>query len=507
MSKILKKYGKGLLAVALLVVAVSIAVLIYFNIEHEREQNALNAPKEPPVLVEVIAVTSTAQETSHNHVGVVQPQETLLIMPPVISTVEEVFVVEGDTVTPGQTVVQLDTELADTQVANATDGLTASQSVLAAANAEKAAAQAAYDASQKRPTQEQIDLAKADMELSQAEASAAAQTTAAAQLTLDTAQADVAAKQTALDAATAETVRIQAELDALPDTDPNYAAKQAQLTAAQQAQNEAQTQLQTAQQNADIEGKQAALLAAQRAELTAQTDAAASRATYETLSAANTTVDAETALAQLRAADIAVSQAQTSAATAQQTYDEAIAYRAEHTVTAPFGGEVVSVMAVEGTYALPTTPLVVVASDINVVTFGLTSEQLQTVEVGEAVEIEIGDDTTMSYIETISPVPDEQSRTYTATAPITDIQSSIGQAARITLHSGKQNGIWLPINVLLSDGEDYVFMVEDGRAIKRSVTIMDIANDLVRVEGLVAGEFVISENMKLVRSGDEVEVG
>jgi HlyD family secretion protein len=58
----------------------------------------------------------------------------------------------------------------------------------------------------------------------------------------------------------------------------------------------------------------------------------------------------------------------------------------------------------------------------------------------------------------------------------------------------------------MNDGQPYVYVVEDGRAIKRRITLIGFNNTDVRVEGLSANEVVIINGVKSLRSGTAVKV-
>ena len=51
-----------------------------------------------------------------------------------------------------------------------------------------------------------------------------------------------------------------------------------------------------------------------------------------------------------------------------------------------------------------------------------------------------------------------------------------------------------------------VYIVEEGRAIKRRVTLLGFNNSDVRVEGLLSNETVVVNGMKSLRSGTSVKV-
>lgn len=62
----------------------------------------------------------------------------------------------------------------------------------------------------------------------------------------------------------------------------------------------------------------------------------------------------------------------------------------------------------------------------------------------------------------------------------------------------------IPISSILNDGEDYVYVVENGRAVRKNITLGDAHEDKVSVEGLKAGDKLVIEGMKEIKAGYRV---
>jgi multidrug efflux pump subunit AcrA (membrane-fusion protein) len=66
--------------------------------------------------------------------------------------------------------------------------------------------------------------------------------------------------------------------------------------------------------------------------------------------------------------------------------------------------------------------------------------------------------------------------------------------------------MWLPINHIQNDGEDYVYIVtSENRVERKNLKLKEINNDLVRVEGLEEGNRVITIGNSFVKEGQQVE--
>ena len=151
-------------------------------------------------------------------------------------------------------------------------------------------------------------------------------------------------------------------------------------------------------------------------------------------------------------------------------------------------------------------PAVVLATHDVVINFGVSQTDVATLTAGMPAQIQIEDKSFTGSIKNVDVVPDETSRTYATnvTVDVADPDVYLGELATVKINIGERSGIWLPLSVILNDGNDYVYVVEDGRAKREYVTVLEISDDQVLVEGTKAGEKIICEGMKLVRTGSAV---
>ena len=173
---------------------------------------------------------------------------------------------------------------------------------------------------------------------------------------------------------------------------------------------------------------------------------------------------------------------------------------------APKAGYVVNLSATKGSVSTPIMPAVVLATHDVVINFGVSQTDVATLTAGMPTQIQIGDKSFTGSIKNVDVVPDETSRTYATnvTVDVADPDVYLGELATVKINIGERSGIWLPLSVILNDGNDYVYVVEDGRAKREYVTVLEINDDQVLVEGTKAGEKIICEGMKLVRTGSAV---
>ena len=140
--------------------------------------------------------------------------------------------------------------------------------------------------------------------------------------------------------------------------------------------------------------------------------------------------------------------------------------------------------------------------------FGVSATDMHSLALGQTCTITFAGEDLKGEITDISRLPDAESRTYetTVSVPVDGETFLIGEIVSIRIEIGQKTGIWIPISVILNDGEDYVFLVDNGRAVKKTVRITDVANDMACVTGLEAGGYLVVDGMKALRSGSLISV-
>ncbi len=179
----------------------------------------------------------------------------------------------------------------------------------------------------------------------------------------------------------------------------------------------------------------------------------------------------------------------------------------ENTVLrATVSGTVVRVVGNVNELATPLAPVVVIASDELKAIFGVPFQWLPTIFVDQSISIFNSTNQIDATVSSISPLPDQASRTYEVSVNLPSGSFAIGSSVSIDIALDDIVGVWLPISSILNDGQPYVYVVEDNRALKRRVTLLGFNNSDVRVEGLTANETVVINGMKSLRSGTSVKV-
>lgn len=191
---------------------------------------------------------------------------------------------------------------------------------------------------------------------------------------------------------------------------------------------------------------------------------------------------------------------------AKSSYNQVKSLMSDATIYATKKGTVVSTQYEPREMVAAGYPVIVIRSESQVVNVGLVQKDLKDITVGSKAMVNINDVEAKGEVVSISETPDPATRTYKAEILVKEKQFRIGSIAKVAIDSGSVEGIWLPINIIMSDGIDYVYVVKEGRSFKKIVTLKELKNDLVRVEGIAPGEKIVVSGMKNTNDGTKVNI-
>ncbi|WP_459481492.1 efflux RND transporter periplasmic adaptor subunit [Clostridium saccharoperbutylacetonicum] len=220
----------------------------------------------------------------------------------------------------------------------------------------------------------------------------------------------------------------------------------------------------------------------------------AARETLKQLQNGTRSEDKNAALAQLNAA--------------KADYASKVNLVQDASLIADVDGYVVDILGKEGEMQSAGYPVVLIRSENQVVTVGLSDEDVKKIQIGTKTQVKIDNNTTDGEVMNIVQMADSKSGTYSAEIklinPIDNNKFYIGQSVKVYISEGEKKGLWIPITSILNDGQDYVFVVENGHAVKKNVTLGQTNENLVNVEGLKNGDKLINEGMKNIKAGYQV---
>ncbi len=177
----------------------------------------------------------------------------------------------------------------------------------------------------------------------------------------------------------------------------------------------------------------------------------------------------------------------------------------EASLRADMDGYVLEMLIKEGEITDAGYPVIVVRSNKQLINIGLIQEDLGKVQIGTLATILTNGREIKGEVARINQFPDKESRTYNAEIILSSEDEVdhlyLGFTCQIRLEVGEETGIWIPLTAILNDGQDYVYIVQEDRALRQYIKINSSQGILVLVEGLEAGEELVTEGLNKLTDG------
>ena len=210
----------------------------------------------------------------------------------------------------------------------------------------------------------------------------------------------------------------------------------------------------------------------------------------------------------LEQAQSAASQANLSYTSAKNQYDLQSRYT---DIISPIDGVVEAKnIEVHGMVSQGSPAFVVSAQSGFSVKFGVTGEVRDFINIGDPVEVKKGSKTYTGTVTEIEETVSQTSGLYNVKAGVDDIQDlTSGSKVEVSLVKARStDSLTVPVSsVYYSDGKAFVYVLKDGKAVKKDVTAGIYNNsDIVITEGLGSGDDVIYTWSKELYDGANVEL-
>ena len=409
-----------------------------------------------------------------------------------------VNVSDGDRVTKGQIVASQDTTPLQAQLMQAQAGVLTAQASLA--QAESTLTQAIRNATI-NPSRSTFSVMSARAALRQAEANLTKEETGArpqernqAQSALNSAKANMDMNKKQLDR-----IKVLVEQGALAGSqlDQQEATYQSALAAYENA-LESVNLMQLGNRQEDIDAAKDQVAQAREALQTAEASKKLDPL-YED---------------QVKAAEAGVASARASVVNAQQQVVIARQAINDSVIRAPFDGQVSGKPVEEGTIAGPGTTVMRIIGGQGIYFEGnVPSDSIDRVVVGQPVSVSISSNGSKSYsgkVAAISPLGSAIGRLFTIRVQFVGVPADVrpGMFATGEIQIEEiPNAIVVPIQAIQSwNGQDVVFIAQDGKAKKIVVQLGMKQGDLQQVKGLAAGSQVIIQGQDRISDGAKINV-
>ena len=217
------------------------------------------------------------------------------------------------------------------------------------------------------------------------------------------------------------------------------------------------------------------------------------------------------AQAGVEAARASLNSAQAGIRSAQVGVESAQYQLSLYNLTAPISGVVEAVNVTENNFAASGTAAFVISNGSNkTVTFYVTDSVRQTLTPGQAVTVNYNGQTYEGAVTEIGGVVNAQVGQFQVKAVIDGAQDlPDGLSVELTTTAHRANGaVLVPSDAMFfEDGVAYVYLLQDGKAVRSDVTIgLYTADEIAVTDGLTPGDQVITTWSARLRDGADVRL-
>lgn len=217
------------------------------------------------------------------------------------------------------------------------------------------------------------------------------------------------------------------------------------------------------------------------------------------------------AQAGVEAARASLNSAQAGIRSAQVGVESAQYQLSLYNLTAPISGVVEAVNVTENNFAASGTAAFVISNGSNkTVTFYVTDSVRQTLTPGQAVTVNYNGQTYEGAVTEIGGVVNAQVGQFQVKAVIDGAQDlPDGLSVELTTTAHRANGaVLVPSDAMFfEDGVAYVYLLQDGKAVRSDVTIgLYTADEIAVIDGLTPGDQVITTWSASLRDGADVRL-
>jgi RND family efflux transporter MFP subunit len=207
-------------------------------------------------------------------------------------------------------------------------------------------------------------------------------------------------------------------------------------------------------------------------------------------------------------AKLKYNQVQNALATASSQYSKVTDSMDRYNVYADITGSVVSLTTEVGEKIPPMQPFMVIASYEKEIKTAITREDLDRIKVREKVEITYESKKLLGEVENIARKPDSITKAYPVTIRLKDESNALVDESLVNIkfEIGMTKGIWIPLDAVVVDIENFVFINRNGIAEKVRVELLDTDGEMVQVKGLQPKDAIVIKGMSSLRDGDKVEL-
>jgi len=151
-------------------------------------------------------------------------------------------------------------------------------------------------------------------------------------------------------------------------------------------------------------------------------------------------------------------------------------------------------------------PVATMRTQLKVVHVGLSQDDKDVVTKSTKSIVSLKENSMDGEIIQLDDMPDLKTRTYLTKVKADFPQLHLGRIVDVKFIVGEEEGIWIPMDSVLSQGEKFVYVIQGDRAFKRTISIDAVSGFEVKVQGLEDGETIVVTGMKNLTDGAKIQL-
>ena len=469
------------------------------------EEQAPPKQEENKTAVEAKIAEGTSIKSELVYVGQVKPNDTVNVMSKASGQVSKVNYDVGDTVYEGYIMFTLDQKDIQDQIKQLQAQLNVSDASVKSAQTNLAHVDGGQNQTQELSLKTAVENAEKEKENAATSYENAKIAIENAKIAVKTATDNVENSKATLDNVTEKYNNMKILYNAGTVTKSDFDSSELAYTQAQKAYDTARNSLANSQ-NA-LTTAQNSLSQSENSVKRAETAYEQSKENYNIYVNKTTGENRETAQAGVNSAVASKQSIQTQISILRSTLNDTA-------VKAPISGVITSKNISEtNMVSAQSAPFVIEDMSKVTVDVNISEKLINVISQGQEVDVTIptiGDYVIKGRIKTITPSADN-TKTYPVKIEIDNGNGTIKPGMFAEIHfveSQKDNTIVVPRNTVLENGEDkYVYVIENGKAVKKNVeTGVDNGDEIEIISGVSFGENIIVKGQSYVHDGSDVNI-
>lgn len=191
---------------------------------------------------------------------------------------------------------------------------------------------------------------------------------------------------------------------------------------------------------------------------------------------------------------------------ARINHEQKLSILENSTIVSDIDGYVAKVLTCEGEMVAAGQPVAIVRDNKKIVKVGLSQEDISKVYVGLSAEVKKETTAIKGKIVNVSQIPVDDTMTYPMEIELEEDTLPMGAIVEVSIPIRRKKAISIPINSIMNDGKDYVYVVKDSKVLRKDVEIQKTTGNNVLVKGISQGDYVIIEGIKNLKTGNQVKI-